>query len=50
VWALASSDLSAPEILDQARWQAYWSRILKFEDPAYWEKFLEGIRKAGLPG
>ena len=50
VWTLASSDPSAPEKMDEARWRVYWSRIMKFENPIYWEKFLEGIRKAGLPG
>jgi adenylate cyclase len=50
VWTLASSDPSAPEKMDEASWRVYWSRIMKFEDPIYWEKFLEGIRMAGLPG
>ncbi len=49
VWALASSDPSAPEKIDEAHWNVYWSRVMKFEDPDYWEKFLQGIRKAGLP-
>jgi len=31
------------------RWRAYWSRLMIFEDPNDQARFLEGLRKAGLP-
>jgi TolB-like protein len=49
VRALASSDPSVPNEDDTRRWRAYWSRLLKFENPNDWARFLEGLRKAGLP-
>jgi TolB-like protein len=49
VRALAPSDLSAPEEDDTERWRAYWFRLMPFEDPDNRARFLEGLRKAGLP-
>jgi TolB-like protein/Flp pilus assembly protein TadD len=46
---LAPSDPSVPAEGDIERWRAYWSRLNKFEDPEDYERFLEGLRKAGLP-
>ena len=46
---LAPSDPSVPEEHDIERWRAYWSRINKFENPDDFERFLDGLRKAGLP-
>jgi TolB-like protein/DNA-binding SARP family transcriptional activator len=46
---LAPSDPSVPEEHDIERWRAYWSRISKFENPDDFERFLDGLRKAGLP-
>lgn len=49
VRALAPSDPSVPEEDDIERWRVYWSRMMPFENPNNWAKFLEGLRKAGLP-
>ncbi len=49
VRAIAPSDPNVPNEDDIGRWRAYWSRLLPFEDPNGWAKFLEGLRKAGLP-
>jgi TolB-like protein/DNA-binding SARP family transcriptional activator/Tfp pilus assembly protein PilF len=49
VRALSTDDPSISDKMDLEQWRVYWSRIMKFENPIYWEKFLEGIRKAGLP-
>ena len=46
---LAPSDPSVPYEDDIERWRAYWSRLAKFEDPNDRARFLEGLRKAGLP-
>jgi len=49
VQAIAPSDPSVPDEDDVERWRLYWSRLLQFEDPDNWARFLEGLRKAGLP-
>ncbi len=49
VRALAPNDPSVPDEDDMERWRIYWSRLMKFEDPKDWARFLEGLRKAGLP-
>ncbi len=49
VRALAPGDPSVPDEDDIERWRAYWSRLLQFEDPNDWARFLDGLRKAGLP-
>ena len=49
VRAIAPSDPSVPGEDDVERWRAYWSRLMQFEDPNDWTRFLEGLRKAGLP-
>ncbi len=49
VRALAPSDPSVPKEDDIERWRVYWSRMMPFEDPNNRAKFLEGLRKAGLP-
>jgi adenylate cyclase len=49
VRAIAPSDPSVPNEDDVGRWRTYWSRLLQFEDPNDWSKFLDGLRKAGLP-
>ncbi len=49
VRAIAPSDPNVPNEDDIGRWRAYWSRLMQFEDPNGWAKFLEGLRKAGLP-
>ncbi len=46
---LAPGDPSAPDEDDTERWRAYWSRINKFENRDDFERFLDGLRKAGLP-
>ena len=46
---LAPSDPSIPDEADIEHWRAYWSRLIKFEDPNDRERFLEGLRMAGLP-
>ncbi len=46
---LAPGDPSVPNEDDIERWRAYWSRLLQFEDPNDWARFLDGLRKAGLP-
>jgi adenylate cyclase len=43
------SDPSIPGEEDVERWHAYWSRLILFEDPDDQARFLEGLRKAGLP-
>ncbi len=49
VWKLAPGDPSVPNENDLERWRAYWSRLIIFEDPNDQARFLEGLRKAGLP-
>ena len=49
VRALAPSDPSVPDERDIERWRAYWSRLIRFEIPNDQERFLDGLRKAGLP-
>jgi TolB-like protein len=49
VRAIAPSDPSVPDEDDNERWRVYWSRLLQFEDPDNWARFLEGLRKGGLP-
>jgi TolB-like protein len=49
VRALAPSDPSVPDEQDIERWRAYWSRLIRFEVPDDRERFLDGLRKAGLP-
>jgi TolB-like protein/Flp pilus assembly protein TadD len=49
VRAIAPSDPSVPDEDNVERWRAYWSRLLQFEDSNEWARFLEGLRKAGLP-
>lgn len=49
VRALAPTDPSTPKEDDVERWRAYWSRIAVFEDSDNQARFLEGLRKAGLP-
>ena len=49
VRALAPTDPSVPDEKDIERWRAYWSRLIRFEVPADRERFLDGLRKAGLP-
>jgi TolB-like protein/Flp pilus assembly protein TadD len=49
VRALAPTDPSVPDEKDIERWRNYWSRLIKFEVPNDRERFLEGLRKAGLP-
>mgnify|MGYP005652944497 CR=1 FL=1 len=39
---------SAPGKDELERWRAYWSR-LKFKDQNDQIKYLDGLRKAGLP-
>ena len=46
---LAPSDPSVPNEGDIERWRAYWTRINKFENSEDQERFLHGLRKAGLP-
>ena len=46
---LAPGDPSVPDEDDKERWRAYWSRLIKFEDPNNQARFLDGLRKAGLP-
>lgn len=46
---LAYGDSSIPDDEDVEHWRAYWSRLVKFEDPKDRFRFLEGLRKAGLP-
>jgi TolB-like protein/Flp pilus assembly protein TadD len=46
---LAPGDPSVPNEDDIERWRAYWSRLMQFEDANDWVRFLEGLRKAGLP-
>jgi TolB-like protein/Tfp pilus assembly protein PilF len=46
---LAHGDSSAPDEDDSERWRTYWSWQLKFELPDDQARFLEGLRKAGLP-
>jgi TolB-like protein len=46
---LAPSDPSVPNEDDIERWRAYWNRINRFENSEDQERFLEGLRKAGLP-
>ncbi|MCZ6840837.1 MAG: BTAD domain-containing putative transcriptional regulator [Alphaproteobacteria bacterium] len=46
---LAPSDPSVPDEDDKERWHAYWSRLMIFEDPNDQARFLDGLRKAGLP-
>ncbi len=46
---LAPSDPNVPDEDDLERWHVYWSRLMKFEDSNDWARFLEGLRKAGLP-
>ncbi len=46
---LAPGDPSVPDEDDIERWRAYWSRLLRFEDPNDQARFLQGLRKAGLP-
>jgi TolB-like protein len=49
VRALAPTDPSVPNEDDIERWRAYWSRLIRFGDPDDQARFLEGLRKAGLP-
>jgi DNA-binding SARP family transcriptional activator len=49
VRALAPSDPSVPDEQDIGRWRTYWSRLIRFEVPDDRERFLDGLRKAGLP-
>jgi TolB-like protein/Flp pilus assembly protein TadD len=49
VRALAPTDPSVPDEQDVERWRAYWSRLIKFEVLADRNRFLDGLRKAGLP-
>ena len=46
---LAPSDPSVPNEGDIERWHAYWTRINRFENSEDQERFLHGLRKAGLP-
>ncbi len=46
---LAPGDPSAPDEDDIERWRAYWLRLFKFENPNDRTRYLEGLRKAGLP-
>ncbi|MCH9012618.1 MAG: hypothetical protein IIA68_06110 [Proteobacteria bacterium] len=46
---LAPGDPSVPGEDDIERWRAYWLRLSKFEDPNDQARFLDGLRKAGLP-
>jgi tetratricopeptide (TPR) repeat protein len=45
----APDEPSVPDEDDVERWRGYWSRLIKFENSIDQEKFLEGLRKAGLP-
>jgi TolB-like protein len=49
VRALALTDPSVPDEQDIERWRNYWSRLIRFEVPDDRERFLDGLRKAGLP-
>ncbi len=49
VRALAPTDPSVPDEQDVERWRAYWARLIRFEVPADRDRFLDGLRKAGLP-
>ena len=49
VRALAPTDPSVPDEQDIERWRTYWSRLIRFEVPDDRERFLNGLRKAGLP-
>jgi adenylate cyclase len=49
VRALAPTDPSVPDEQDIERWRNYWSRLIRFEVPDDRERFLDGLRKAGLP-
>jgi TolB-like protein/Tfp pilus assembly protein PilF len=46
---LAPSDPSVPNEDEIERWRAYWTRISRFENSEDQERFLHGLRKAGLP-
>lgn len=46
---LAPTDPSVPDEQDVERWRAYWARLIRFEVPADRDRFLDGLRKAGLP-
>jgi len=46
---LTPSDPSTPDEDDIEGWCAYWSRFGEFEDPNDQARFLDGLRKAGLP-
>jgi tetratricopeptide (TPR) repeat protein len=46
ILTFAPSEPSEDRIM---HWSAYWSRFMKFEDPNDEARFLEGLRKAGLP-
>jgi TolB-like protein len=46
---LTPGDPSTPDEDDIERWRAYWSRLIKFENPNNQARYLEGLRKAGLP-
>jgi adenylate cyclase len=45
---LIPGDPSTPDEGNLERWRAYWSRLLKFEDPKNQTRYFEGLRKAGL--
>jgi TolB-like protein/Flp pilus assembly protein TadD len=49
VWKLAPGDPSVPNENELERWRTYWLRLIIFEDPNDQARFLEGLRKAGLP-
>ena len=49
VWKFASGDPNVPNENDLERWRAYWLRLIIFKDPNDQARFLEGLRKAGLP-
>ncbi len=48
VHELTPGDPSTPDEDNIERWRAYWSRLLRFEDPNKQIRYFEGLRKAGL--
>ena len=45
--ALLESDLTDAD--DPKCWRRYWARWFRYKDPAGFEHFMDGLRKAGMP-
>ena len=47
---LATKDPAMPKHNGKEAWHCYWARLNRFENPEDFEHFMDGLRKAGLPG